>query len=76
MNKCDHCKYLCFPDYESNYSECQIFGEEPPEEYMTEDGCSCSEEQLKQILQANEEAIEKDHEAFVDWFLNEERGKT
>lgn len=71
MNKCDQCKYLCFPDYESSYSECQIFGEEPPEEYMTEDGCSCSEEQLKQILQTNEEAIEKDHEAFVDWFLHE-----
>ena len=71
MNKCDHCKYLYYPDYESSYSVCQIFGEETPEEYATEDGCSCSEEQLKQILKEHEEAMEKDHEAFVDWFLHE-----
>jgi len=69
MNYCNTCEYLCYPEYESNYSECMIFGEEPPEEYATEDGCSCTKEKLKEIHDANERARLKDMECFVDWFL-------
>lgn len=71
--QCEHCEYLCFPEYESNYSECMVFGDaEPPEEYRTEDGCCCPTEELENIRKANEEAREKDMEAFVDWFLEKE----
>ena len=72
MNKCSNCKYLCYPEYESSYSECQIFGEETPERYATEDGCNCSKELLEQLLLSNQEALEREHEAFVEWFLKEE----
>lgn len=75
MNKCNQCKYLCYPEYESSYSECQIFGEEPPEEYWEEDGCSYSEELLEQLLEKKERALEKEHEAYVKWFLEQEQEK-
>lgn len=72
-NKCNNCKYLCYPEYESSYSECQIFGEEPPSQYATEDGCNCSEEFLEQLLEENARAQELDHEAFVQWYLKERK---
>lgn len=72
---CNHCKYLCYPEYESNYTACQVFGEEIPEEYERKDGegCICNGRQLEKILRQNEEALEKDHEAFVEWFLGKEQ---
>ena len=76
MNKCEHCKYICYPEYESNYSECQIFGDDdPPEEYATEDGCNCSKELLEKLLKQNEEAKMKDMEEFAEWFMQEEAKK-
>lgn len=71
-NHCECCRYLVYPEYESSYTTCQVFGEETPEEYATEDGCNCSEELLQQILDRNEEALEKEHEAYVEWFLKQE----
>ena len=71
MPKCNNCKYLCYPEYESSYTECQIFGEDPPEEYYEEDGCNCTLELLDQIALSNAEALEREHEAFVEWYLKE-----
>lgn len=72
MPKCNNCQYLCYPEYESSYTECRVFGDEPPEKYATEDGCRCNSKTLEKILRQNEEALEKEHEAFIDWFLNKE----
>ena len=70
---CSDCKYLCYPEYESSYTECQVFGEEPPDQYWVENGCNCSDEKLEEIMKRNEELLEKDHEAFVEWFLEKEK---
>lgn len=75
MPKCNNCEYLCYPEYESSYTECQVFGEEPPNEYATEDGCRCSKKLLTKILLENQEALEREHEAYVDWFLSKEGDK-
>lgn len=68
--KCSNCQYLCYPEYESNYSECSIFGAEPPEDHMLygDDGCTYTEKELREICEQNEAAWLKDKEEFVKWF--------
>ena len=77
MPKCDSCPYLCYPEYESSYSECMVFGDsEPPEKYWAEDGCKCSKRTLEKILRENERAREKDMEEYVKWFEEQEKERT
>ncbi len=73
--KCDNCKYIYYPEYESSHTTCQVFGEEIPEKYERKDGegCICNGRQLEKMLRQNEEALEKDHETFVEWFLGKEQ---
>ena len=74
--RCASCEHLIYPEYESDYSVCEIFGEEVPQEYATDDdeGCKCHEKTLKRLLDEKEAAIEREHAAYVDWFLNKEQG--
>lgn len=76
MPKCDCCKYLCYPEYESSYTACSIFGEEIPEQYERKDGegCICNSRTLEKFKRLNEEAWMKDKEEFVKWFLSKEEG--
>ena len=71
--KCNNCEYLCYPECESNYTACQVFGDSVPDEYERKDGegCICNRRQLAKIFRQNEEAIAEAHEAFVKWFLGE-----
>lgn len=68
--KCNNCEYLYYPEYESNYTSCRVFGDEPPDEYLRKDGegCICNRKQLAKMLHENEEAWMKEAEAFVDWY--------
>ena len=75
MPKCDTCEYLCYPEYESSYSECRVFGDEPPKKYWAEDGCKCNKRTLEKILRENEQAREKDMEEYVKWFEQQENNR-
>ena len=68
--KCSECKYLYYPEYESNYTSCRVFGDETPESYERKDGegCKCNYRQLDSIYRRNEEARMKDIEMFVKWY--------
>lgn len=74
MPKCNSCKYLCYPEYESSYTECQVFGDEIPEKYERKDGegCRCNKRTLEKLIRQNKEAWEKECEAYVDWFTSKE----
>lgn len=75
--KCDNCKYLYYPEYESSYTACLVFGDDVPDKYARKDGegCICNRKQLVKMYEENEEALEKEHGAFVAWFLaNENSG--
>ena len=72
--KCNNCPYLYYPEYESNYTSCYVFGDEPPEKYQRIDGegCKCNLKQLKKIYEENEKAWLKDIEDFCKWYLENE----
>lgn len=72
--KCEYCQFLCYPEYESSYSVCGVFGEEVPEQYERKDGegCKFNRMQLEKIQRKNEEARMKEMEAFVKWFEENE----
>jgi hypothetical protein len=59
-NYCDCCSHRTYASAETNEQICEVFGYEPPEEYMLDDddecGCTCSEEQLKQFIREDNEA--------------------
>ena len=69
--KCTNCEYLYYPEYESNYTSCRVFGDETPEKYERKDGegCICNRKQLAKIFAQNEKAWMEDAKAFVDWFM-------
>jgi len=71
--KCNNCEYLYYPEYESNYTSCRVFGDEPPDEYARKDGdgCVCNKKQLSKMFHENEEAWMKEVKAFVDWYKTE-----
>lgn len=75
--KCSHCKYLYYPEYESNYTSCQIFGDDTPDKYTRKDGegCTCNGKQLAKMYRENEKAWLEDKKAFVDWYEKEREGK-
>ena len=75
--KCINCEYLYYPEYESNYTSCRVFGDETPEEYERKDGegCICNRKQLAKIIAQNEKAWMQDAKAFVDWFMAESEDK-
>ena len=75
--KCDNCKYIYYPEYESSYTSCRVFGDEPPEKYMRKDGegCICNNRQLEKILKLNEDAWNKEAKAFVEWYEKELKGE-
>lgn len=56
--KCNSCQYLYFPEYESNYASCRIFGDEISDRYLRKDeeGCICNNKQLAKMFHKNEEA--------------------
>lgn len=68
--KCSNCEYIYYPEYESNYTSCRVFGDETPDEYARKDGegCICNKKQLSKMLQENEEAWMREAKAFVDWY--------
>ena len=71
--KCSNCEYLYYPEYESNYTSCRVFGDDVPDEYARKDGdgCICNGKQLAKIFHGNEEAWMKEAKAFVDWYMGE-----
>lgn len=75
--KCNHCEYLYYPECESNYTSCYVFGDEVPEKYERKDGegCTCNKKQLAKMYRENEEAWLKDKEQFVDWWLQHKADK-
>lgn len=75
--KCSRCRYLYYPEYESNYTSCQIFGDDTPDEYMRKDGegCICNGKQLAKMYRENEKAWLEDKKAFVDWYEKNELNK-
>ena len=77
MPICEYCKYLCYPECESNYTACSIFGDEIPKQYERKDGegCICNSRTLKKFERLNAEAWAKDAQAFADWYLSQEAVK-
>lgn len=71
--KCSNCEYLYYPEYESNYTSCRVFGDETPDEYARKDGegCICNGKQLSKMFRENEEAWMREAKAFVDWYEKE-----
>ena len=61
-NYCKRCEHLKYDGYETNDRICEVFGYDVPEEYWLDEdddeeyGCTCSEEQLKQFIEAENEA--------------------
>jgi len=72
--KCEYCQFLCYPEYESNYTVCGVFGEGLPSKYERKDGEGCifNRMQLEKIHRKNEEARMKEMEAFVKWYEENE----
>jgi hypothetical protein len=73
--KCNNCEYLYYPEYESNYTSCRVFGDEIPEKYVSEDedGCICNKKQLAKMFDANEKAWLEQAEDFVAWYKKEHK---
>ena len=71
--RCSNCEYLYYPEYESNYTACQVFGDEVPEEYERKDGegCICNKRQLSKIFRQNEAAWLEDAKGFVEFMTRE-----
>lgn len=75
--KCDNCRYLYYPEYESSYTACLVFGDEIPDKYARKDdeGCICTGKQLAKMCEENEEIFANNCRAFVEWALaNENSG--
>ncbi len=74
--KCEHCPYLYYPEYESNYTSCLVFGDGIPDDYERKDGEGCifNRKQLAKMCRENEEAFAKECGAFVEWFEKQNRG--
>lgn len=72
--KCSGCPYLYYPEYESNYTSCYVFGDDVPEEHERKDGegCKCNRNQLKKMFEENERAWLKDKEEFVKWYESQQ----
>lgn len=73
--KCTNCEYLYYPEYESNYTSCRVFGDDTPEKYERKDGemgCTCNRKQLATIFAQNEKAWMEDAKAFVDYLVKAE----
>lgn len=47
---CDNCPFIYYPEYESNYTACRVFGADG-------EGCKCNIVTLKKMLRENEEGI-------------------
>ena len=75
--KCSNCKYLYYPECESNYTSCRVFGDGTPDKYSRKDGEGCifNERQLAKMFRENEEAWMKEAKAFVDWYRAESEDK-
>ena len=71
--RCSNCEYLYYPEYESNYTSCRVFGDETPEKYERKDGegCICNRQQLAKKYRENEEAWLKEAASFVEWYEKE-----
>lgn len=74
---CNNCEYLYYPEYESNYTSCRVFGEEIPEEYERKDGegCKCNKKQLDKLNRKNEEAWLNYVTDYVNWLSLQEEGE-
>ncbi len=72
--KCDNCEYLYYPEYESNYTACSVFGDDVPDKYARKDGegCICNRKQLAKMYEENEEIFANNCRAFVEWWLANE----
>lgn len=71
---CDNCPFIYYPEYESNYTACRVFGDDVPDEYMRADGegCKCNTVTLKKMLRENEEAWLEDVKKFVEYMRGDE----
>lgn len=73
--RCSICEYRYYPEAESNYTSCWVFGDEVPEKYERKDGegCKCNRKQLAKYFQENEEAWMKEAEALVNWYQHQSK---
>jgi hypothetical protein len=71
--KCSNCEYLYYPEYESNYTSCRVFGDEIPDNYSRKDeeGCICNRKQLAKMFRENEKAWMEEAKSFADWYKSE-----
>jgi hypothetical protein len=71
--KCKNCKYSCKPIKDSELTTCLFFGREIPKKYKKRFGlgCNISSKKLAAAKRQNDEAILKEHRAFVKWILED-----
>ena len=71
--RCSGCEYLYYPEPETNYTSCLIFGDDTPDEDMRADGegCKYNGRQLAKMFKEHEEAWLNEAKAFCDWYEKE-----
>jgi len=70
--KCENCPYLKRTSYEYGDYECAIFGDEPPKEYMTEEGCNIHWKKLKKMYDKQEEDFDRYWNSYANYIAKKQ----